>query len=69
MGIWRGLASHQQITTVERMIVNVLHRKYALKAASFRGSFLSFTPSFSLGAAVIRLSATVSTVSGFDLAC
>ena len=62
MGIWRGLASHQQITTVERMIVNVLHRKYALKAASFRGSFLSFT-------AVIRFSATVSTVSGFDLAC
>ena len=25
MGIWRGLASHQQITTFERMIVNVLH--------------------------------------------
>jgi hypothetical protein len=27
MGIWRGLASHQQITTVERMIVNVLQLK------------------------------------------
>jgi len=27
MGIWRGLASHQQITTVERMIVNLLQLK------------------------------------------
>jgi len=49
MGIWRGLASHQQITTVERMIVNVLQLKIHAIARCHFEVFLSFTPSFSLG--------------------